>query len=77
MIYTTNLIERLNQGFRRVLRIRCPMPGEDSVITLLGKVSMDKSAFHRKLPAIMNDRKLSPDPEEAAETEKNKILKTA
>lgn len=70
MIYTTNWIERLNRDFRRVLRMRCSMPGEDSVITLIGKVSMDKSAFHRKLPAIMKDRKLFPEPEAASETEK-------
>lgn len=72
MIYTTNWIERLNRDFRRVLKMRSSMPGEDSVITLIGKVSMDKRAYQRKLPAIMHDRKLFPKPDPASETDKNK-----
>ena len=60
MIYTTNWIERLNRDFRRVLRMRSSMPGEESVITLIGKVAMDKKAYHRKLPRIHLDKELFP-----------------
>lgn len=60
MIYTTNWIERLNRDFRRVLRMRASMPGEQSVITLIGKVAMDKKAYHRKIPRIQLDKKLFP-----------------
>lgn len=42
MIYTTNWIDRLNRSFRRVLRMRINMPGEDSVTVLLGNVAMNK-----------------------------------
>lgn len=52
MLYTTNWIERLNRDFRRVTRMRGSMPGEDSVITLLGYVAMDKSAYNRKIPKL-------------------------
>jgi len=49
MIYTPNWIERLNKDFRRVLFIRSSMPDEDSVITLLGSVAMEKKAYKRKV----------------------------
>ena len=52
MIYTTNWIEQLNKDFRRVLIARNSMPNEDSVITLLGQVAMNKQAYHRKVPKL-------------------------
>ena len=61
MIYTTNWIEELNRDFKRVLRMRSSMPGAESVITLKGKVAMDKKADHRKLPSIQLDEELFPD----------------
>lgn len=45
MIYTTNWIERLNRDFKRVLRMRGAMPNFDSVILLLGNVSMNREVF--------------------------------
>ena len=61
MIYTTNWIERLQRDFRRVLRMRGAMPNEESVIVLMAKTAMDKSAYYRALPAIDIDKKLFPD----------------
>jgi transposase-like protein len=58
MIYTTNWIERLNRDFRRVLRMRASMPGEHSVITLIGKVAMDKKAYRRIVPKLDYDQTL-------------------
>lgn len=58
MIYTTNWIERLNKDFRRVLFIRSSMPDEDSVITLLGSVSMEKKAYRRRVPKLNYEEKL-------------------
>lgn len=60
MIYTTNWIERLQRDFRRVLRMRGAMPNEDSVIVLMAKTAMDKTAYYRKLPGIDMDEKLFP-----------------
>lgn len=61
MIYTTNWIERLQRDFRRVLRMRGAMPNEESVIVLMAKTAMDKTAYYRALPAIDMDEKLFPD----------------
>lgn len=61
MIYTTNWIERLQRDFRRVLRMRGAMPNEESVIVLMAKTAMDKTAYHRALPAVDLDKKLFPD----------------
>jgi transposase-like protein len=61
MIYTTNWIERLQRDFRRVLRMRGAMPNEDSVIVLMSKTAMDKTAYYRALPAVDMDEKLFPD----------------
>jgi putative transposase len=52
MIYTTNWIERLHKDFRRVLKARNSMPDEDSVITLLGTVAMNKKAYRKKVPKL-------------------------
>ena len=60
MVYTTNWIERLQRDFRRVLRMRSAMPDEESVIVLMAKTAMDKSAYYRALPAIGEDGKLFP-----------------
>lgn len=60
MIYTTNWIERLNKDFRRVLKARNSMPDEDSVITLLGHVAMDKRCYRRKVPKLNYDTTLFP-----------------
>lgn len=62
MIYTTNWIERLNKDFRRVLRARNSMPGEDSVITLMGTVAMNKQAYRRKVPKLNYETRLFPKP---------------
>jgi transposase-like protein len=61
MIYTTNWIERLQRDFRRVLRMRGAMPNEESVIVLMAKTAMDKTAYHRALPGIDMDKDLFPD----------------
>lgn len=61
MIYTTNWIERLQRDFRRVLRMRGAMPSEESVIVLMAKTAMDKSAYYRALPGIDQDLKLFPE----------------
>ena len=45
MIYTTNWIERLNRDIKRVLKMRGAMPNYDSVILLIGNVSMNMSVF--------------------------------
>jgi putative transposase len=58
MIYTTNWIERLHKDFRRVLKARNSMPDEDSVITLLGHVSMNKRAYQRKVPKLNYEERL-------------------
>ena len=58
MIYTSNWIERLNKDFRRVLKARNSMPNEDSVITLLGQVAMNKRAYQRKVPKLNYERSL-------------------
>ena len=58
MIYTTNWIERLHKDFRRVLKARNSMPDEDSVITLLGHVSMNKRAYTRKVPNLDKEKRL-------------------
>lgn len=60
MIYTTNWIERLNKDFRRVLKARNSMPDEDSVITLLGHVAMNKRCYQRKVPKLKYDPTLFP-----------------
>ena len=60
MIYTTNWIERLNRDFRRVTRMRTAMPNEESVLTLIGSVAMDRKAFDRALPNITVDKTLFP-----------------
>lgn len=61
MIYTTNWIERLQRDFRRVLRMRSAMPNEESVIILMAKTAMDKTAYRRELPGIDMDGKLFPE----------------
>ena len=58
MIYTTNLIEHLNKDFRSVLRNRNRLPDEESVITLMGHVSMNKSAYSRKVPKLNAEKRL-------------------
>ena len=61
MIYTTNWIERLQRDFRRVLRMRSAMPNEESVIVLMAKTAMDKTAYQREVPGIDRDKNLFPD----------------
>lgn len=62
MIYTTNWIERLNRDFRRVLRMRTSMPGEESVLVLLGNVAMNQRAYARRLPKMNYEERLFPPP---------------
>jgi len=57
MIYSTNWIERLNRDYKRTLKMRGVMPDSDSVIFLLGKVSMSKTAFDRKVPKLDYEQK--------------------
>ena len=61
MIYTTNWIERLQKDFRRVTRMRCAMPTDESVIVLMGRTAMDKKSYSRVLPGILTDKTLFPD----------------
>lgn len=62
MIYTTNWIERLQRDFRRVLRQRSSMPGE-SVITLMGKVAIEKKCYFRALPKLGYEKSFFAKPE--------------
>jgi len=57
MIYSTNWIERLNRDYKRVLRMRGVMPDSESVIFLLGKVSMTRTAYERKVPKLNFERR--------------------
>lgn len=57
MIYSTNWIERLNRDYKRTLRMRGVMPDSDSVIFLLGKVSMTRTAYDRKVPKLDYEQK--------------------
>jgi len=57
MIYSTNWIERLNRDFKRTLKMRGVMPDSDSVICLMGKVSMSKTAYQRKVPKLDHEQK--------------------
>jgi transposase-like protein len=41
MIYSTNWIERLNRDYKRVLKMRGAMPSAQSVLFLMGSVSME------------------------------------
>ena len=60
-IYTINWIKRLNRDFRRVVKMRTPMPNEEAVITLMGSVAMDHKPFYRQLTNITVDKTLFPD----------------
>lgn len=57
MIYSTNWIERLNRDYKRTLKMRGVMPDSESVIFLLGKVSMTRTAYDRKVPKLDNEQK--------------------
>jgi putative transposase len=72
MVYTTNWIECLQRDFRRVLRMRGAMPHEESVIVLMAKTAMDKTAYYRALPVIDTDVKLFPDEQKYFPDMKNK-----
>ena len=56
MIYSTNWIERLNRDYKRALKMRGVMPDDESVILLIGKVSMCKTAYERKVPNLNYER---------------------
>lgn len=58
MIYTTNWIERLNKDFRRVQKARNSMSDENSVITLMGYVVMNKRACNRRVLKLNYERPL-------------------
>ncbi len=62
MIYTTNWIERLNKDFKRTLKIRGSMPSVESVLTLIGKVSLNlnKKRYRYKIHRLEKDDKLFP-----------------
>jgi transposase-like protein len=57
MLYSTNWVERLNRDYKRTLRMRGVMPDSESVIFLLGKVSMSKTAYDRKMPKLDYEQK--------------------
>lgn len=57
MIYSTNWIERLNRDYKRTLKMRGVMPDSDSVLFLLGKVSMTRTAYERKVPKLDYEQK--------------------
>jgi len=57
MIYSTNWIERLNRDYKRTLKMRGVMPDSVSVIFLLGKVSMTRTAYDRKVPKLDYEQK--------------------
>lgn len=57
MIYSTNWIERLNRDYKRTLRMRGVMPDSDSLIFLLGKVSMTRTAYDRRVPKLDYEQK--------------------
>lgn len=50
MIYTTNWIERFNRSARRTLKIRGAFPNEESVLSLITSVAIDKSEKTYKYP---------------------------
>ncbi len=60
MIYTTNWIERLNRNYKRVLRMRSSMPSPESVLFLLGSVSMKRKEFNHPILAFSYDKNLFP-----------------
>ncbi|UZO79182.1 IS256 family transposase [Aquimarina sp. ERC-38] len=42
MLYTTNWIERFNRSARRTLKVRSGLPSEESVLTLITSVAIEK-----------------------------------
>ena len=59
-MYRTSM-ERLDRGFRRVIKMRAAMPNEKAAITLIGSVAMEHKPFDRQLPSITTDKTLFPD----------------
>ena len=59
MIYTTNWIERLNRNYKRTLRMRSSMPSPESVLILLGRVSMDRLEYRYPIYQFKLTTKLS------------------
>ena len=59
MIYTTNWIERLNRNYKRTLRMRSSMPSPESVLFLLGSVSMDRLEYRYPIYQFKLTTKLS------------------
>ena len=59
MIYTTNWIERLNRNYKRTLRMRSSMPSPESVLFLLGSVSMDRPEYRYPIYQFKLTTKLS------------------
>jgi len=52
MIYTTNWVERLNRDYKRVTRMRGALPDPEATLLLLGRVSMTRKAYERKVPKL-------------------------
>ena len=50
MIYTTNWIERFNRSARRTLKVRGAFPSQESVLSLITSVAIDKSEKLYKYP---------------------------
>ena len=61
MIYTTNWIECPQEDFRRITCMRGTMPNEESVLLLMGIMSIDKKSYLRPVPRIALNRVLFPD----------------
>ena len=57
MIYTTNVLERLNKEFRTALKIRNAMPSIDSVLLLLSAVAceIEKTTYARPIYSFSNE----------------------
>ena len=57
MIYTTNVLERLNKEFRTALKIRNAMPSIDSVLLLLSAVAceIEKTTYAHPIYRFSNE----------------------
>jgi putative transposase len=69
---TTNIIERLNEEFRRRVKTQCSLPSENSVSILLygllatGNIIMRKIDGHQDLPAVLRATRNTNDLKDAA-----------
>ncbi len=52
MIYSTNLVERLNRDFKRTTLMRGALPNPEATKLLLAGVVMSRKAYQRKVPQL-------------------------